>query len=67
MIDLPEEDSAVSMKDCYFELEKNCSLETGPYALQADGKHITLVNLGPIVFLVKKCWLVKTRRKQKIL
>ena len=42
------QDSAVSLKDSYLELDFNVTHRAGAHARYADGEHIRLVNLGLI-------------------
>ena len=46
--DIPRQDTAISLKDSYLELDFNVTYEAGAHARYADGEHIRLVNLGPI-------------------
>ena len=41
---IPREDSAISLKDSYLELDFNVSHRAGAHARYADGDHIRLVN-----------------------
>ena len=52
-IDIPEEDSAISLKDNYLKLDFNVIHRAGAHAQYADGDHIGLVNLGPIALFEK--------------
>ena len=45
--DIPEKNSAVSLKDIYLELDFNFFHRAGAHACFSDGNHIKLVNLGP--------------------
>ena len=51
--DIPREDSAISLKVSYLELDFSVTHRAGAYARYADGDHIRLVNLGPIAFFDK--------------
>ena len=52
-IDIPTEDSAISLKDSYLELDFNVTERAGAHARYADDNHIILVNLGPIAVKIK--------------
>ena len=52
-IDIPREDSAISLKVSYLEIDFNVTRRAGAYARYADGEHIRLVNLGPIALFNK--------------
>ena len=52
-IDIPREDSAISLKDSYIELDFNVFHENGAQVQYAEGDHIKLVNLGPFAFFDK--------------
>ena len=47
-VDVPREDSAISLKDSYLEIDFNVTDRAGAHARYADNDHIRLVNLGPI-------------------
>ena len=51
--DIPREDSAISLKDSYLELDFNITHRAGGHARYADGDHIRLVNLGPVALFIK--------------
>ena len=52
-VDIPREDSAISMRDCYLELDFIVTHRASAHARYADGDHIRLVNLGPIALFNK--------------
>ena len=47
-IDIPREDSAISLKDSYLELDFSVIHRVGALDRYVDHDHIKLVNLGPI-------------------
>ena len=47
--DTPREDSAVFLKENYYEMEFTASLEASAQALTADRDHIRKQKLGPIL------------------
>ena len=47
-IEILREDSAISLKDSYLELDFIVSHRAGAHARYADGDHIGLVNIGPL-------------------
>ena len=52
-IDLPREDSAISLKTDHLELDFNVTQGSGGPAWNADGDHIGLVNLDPFALFKK--------------
>ena len=52
-VDKPKEDSALSLKDSYTELNFNVTHRAGVHAWYADGDHKWLVKLGPIAWFNK--------------
>ena len=52
-IDIPREDSAISLKDSYLELDFNVTHRAGAHARYINGDHIRLVNLGPVALFNK--------------
>ena len=52
-IDILKEDSAISLKDSFLELNFDVTHRVGAHALYAHRDHIRLVNLGPIALLIK--------------
>ena len=52
-IDIPREDSAISLRDSYLELVFNVTYRAGAHARYADGDQIRLVNLGPLALFNK--------------
>ena len=46
--DIPREDSAISLKDSYLELDFSATHRVGVHNRYVDGDLIRLVNLGPI-------------------
>ena len=51
--DIPREESAISLKDSYLELDFNVTNRAGAQARYADGDHIISVNLGSIALFNK--------------
>ena len=51
--DIPREDSAISLKDSYLEIDLNVTHSSCAHARYVDGVHIRLVNLGPIALFDK--------------
>ena len=49
---VPREDSAISLKDSFIELDFNVTHTAGAHARYADGYQIILVNLGSIAFFI---------------
>ena len=49
LFDIPREDSAISLKDDYPEIDFRVTQRAGPQARYVDGDQITLVNLGLVV------------------
>ena len=49
----PREDSAISLKVSYLELDFKVTHRAGAHARYADDDHIRLVNLGPIALFNK--------------
>ena len=62
-IDIPREDSSISLKGSYFELDFIVTHRAGAHAWYADGDHIKLVNLGPLPYLIKLDWLVVVEKR----
>ena len=52
-IDIPQEDSAILLKDSYLELDFNVTHRDAAHARYADGDHIQLVNLRPMELFIK--------------
>ena len=52
-IDIPREDSTISLRDSYLELGFSVTPRAGAHARYADGDHIRLVNLGPVALCNK--------------
>ena len=52
-IDIPKENSAISLKGSHLELDFNVTHRAGAHARYVDGDHKKLVNLGPIAFFKK--------------
>ena len=52
-IDIPREDSAISLKDSYLEIDFSVTHRTGAHDRYIDDDHIRLVNLGPIALFNK--------------
>ena len=50
---IPREDSAISLKDSYPELDFNVTHRAGAHKRYVHGDHIRLVNLGPIALFTK--------------
>ena len=46
-IDIPREDTAISLKDSYLELDFSVTHRAGAHNRYVDGDHIRLGNLGP--------------------
>ena len=53
IIDIPGEDSAISLRDSYLELDFTVTHRTRAHARCADGDQIRLVNSGPIALFNK--------------
>ena len=51
--DITREDSAISLKDSYFELDFNVTHRAGAHVQHADDDHIRLLNLGTIALVIK--------------
>ena len=47
-VDIPGEDSALSLRNCYLDLDFSVTHRAGAQARYADGDHIRGVNLGPL-------------------
>ena len=52
-VDIPREDSAISLKDSYLELDFSVTHRAGTHSRYIDIDHIRLVNLGPIALFNK--------------
>ena len=52
-IDMPREDSAITFKDSYLEIDFSVTHRAGGHARYVDDDHIRLVNLGPIALFNK--------------
>ena len=52
-IDIPREDSAISLKGSYLELDYNVTQRAGAHGRSVDDNHIRLVNLGLIALFIK--------------
>ena len=63
-IDKPREDSAISLKDSYLELDFSVTHRASAHGRCADGSHIKLVNLGRIA-LFNKYRLTSSSGKEK--
>ena len=53
LIDIPREDSAISLKDSYVEIDFSVTHRAVAHARYVDDDHIRLVNLGPIALFNK--------------
>ena len=62
-IGITREDSAISFKKSYIELDFNVTYRAGAHAQYTDGDHIKLVNLGPNA-LFNKNRLTNSSRKE---
>ena len=51
LIDIPRENSGISMKDSYLELDFSVTHRAGAHAWYADGDHIKLVNFKSYNFI----------------
>ena len=51
--DVPREDSAISLKDSYLELDFNVTQRAAAHALYADGDLIGLEKLSPTALFIK--------------
>ena len=60
---IPREDSAISLRDSYLELNFNVTDRAGAHARYADGDHIRLVNFGHIAFF-NLCRLTNSSGKE---
>ena len=52
-IDTPREDCAISLKDSFLELDFIVTHRAAGHSRYADGDHIRLANLGPLLYLIK--------------
>ena len=52
-IDIPREESAISLEDSYLELDFNATHRAGAHSRYADGDHTGLVNLDPTALFKK--------------
>ena len=52
-VDIPGEDSALSLRNCYLDLDFSVTHRAGAQARYADGDHVRIVNLGPIALFNK--------------
>ena len=52
-VDIPREDSALSLRDSYLELDFNVTHRVGAHARYVDNDHIRLLNLGAMALFNK--------------
>ena len=62
-IDIPRQDSAISLKDSYLDLDFSVTHRAGAHDRYFDNDHIRLVNLGPIA-LFNKYTLARSSGKE---